>query len=145
MIDNKDIEKEMKKKKYNAIVQPYYKELGDKLNQLKVKAGLSQKELAVHLMVEENQISKYIKGKAKMKAHEVYILARLFGESLDDIMIPEKEGKSVRSKEMELNQEIFYKIIGMNEKQKKALLAFLTEMMPGRIPNNKIKANVISE
>lgn len=66
---------------------------------LRKKAGMSQKQMAEYLNISEDTYGKKERGQLQFNMSEMFAIAELFNQTLDDIFLPrnfgytEREGK----------------------------------------------------
>jgi transcriptional regulator with XRE-family HTH domain len=64
--------------------------LGKIIKALRMKHGMTQKTLAIHLAVKHSAVSEYEKDKHKPSLDQVKTLARLFGTTVDELLNEEE-------------------------------------------------------
>ncbi len=70
--------------------------IGQKVKELREKAGLSQMQLAQFLEIDQSAISKCEKGERRFQVHHLEKLGSLFGFTLADLMNEEVQAQSLR-------------------------------------------------
>ena len=76
------------------------KEIGKFIKELRIKAGLSQKELADMIYVSREAVSKWETGKNMPTYDIILILADLFKVSVDEILLGEKKNSKTNKTEI---------------------------------------------
>ena len=76
------------------------KEIGKFIKELRIKAGLSQKELADMIYVSREAVSKWETGKNVPTYDIILILADLFKVSVDEILLGEKKNSKTNKTEI---------------------------------------------
>ena len=115
------------------------KEIGKRLERLRTKAGLTQKELADRLGVKRATISQIENGERNLKPDEIIKLSRIFNVDCDIILGASKEPEVVieskrKERESDSKQEIRINVPQKNlQKFKEVLLYILNKV--GSKPN----------
>ena len=78
------------------------KEIGKFIKELRIKAGLSQKELADMIYVSREAVSKWETGKNMPTYDIILILADLFKVSVDEILLGEKKNSKTNKTDSEI-------------------------------------------
>ncbi len=85
--------------------QPDYRELGRRLRVAREAAGLSQRDVADHLGIEDSTYSRYESGKLRIPLPDVYRVARFLGVKADDLLA-EREPRPRRRTPQEILREL---------------------------------------
>ena len=102
--------------------------VGEKINNIRKMAGMTQEELAEKMNVSRQTISKWEKGISSPDLESVIVLCDLFEISLDDLL---KEGESVKEEKISLQDMI--KINQRNQKQTILLISGLIFLIIGAL------------
>lgn len=78
--------------RYSSHRQDFYRALGERLREVRQKAGITQKELAKMVKKSRTTITKMEAGDATY-LHVVFDIAQAVGISLDDLVSTQQEGQ----------------------------------------------------
>ncbi len=86
--------------------EPDYRELGRRLRVARESAGLSQRDVADHLGIEDSTYSRYEAGKLRIPLPDVYRVARFLGIKAEDLLAEREPRPPRRRTPQEILREL---------------------------------------